>query len=70
MLGSKFARIPRPFIRQSSVPNAINQNLRPKIANFAYQHSMSNASVEGAVNHTLYYMPETVPYEMCVCLYF
>ncbi len=36
MLGSKLARIPRPFIRQSSVPNAINQNLRPKIANYAF----------------------------------
>ena len=70
MLGSKLARIPRPFVRQSSVPNAINQNLRPKIANYAYHNSMANSNMQNTVNHSLYYMPEQVPYALFVCLTF
>ncbi len=50
MLGSKLARLPRPFIKQSSIPNAINQNLRPKITNYAYHSSLNNPTAEKSLN--------------------
>lgn len=58
MFGSKIVRIPRTFIRQSSVPNAINQNLRPKISNYAYHNTMANQGVQGTVNHSFYIAPD------------
>ena len=62
MFGSKIARLPRPFIRQSAVANSINQNLRPKIGNYAYHNTMANQSVQGPMNHSFYYVPDASSY--------
>lgn len=59
MFGSRIARLPRPFIRQSAVPNSINQNLRPKISNCAYHNSVTNSGVQNTMNHSFYFVPDT-----------
>ena len=62
MFGSKIARLQRPFIRQSAVANSINQNLRPKIGNYAYHNTMANQSVQGPMNHSFYFVPDASSY--------
>ena len=58
MLGSKLARLPRPFVRQAPASSAINQNLRPKISNYATQYSVNSSGVQSTINTPFYFVPE------------
>lgn len=59
MLGSKLARLPRQFVRSSTVTGTINPNLRPKISNYTPSCSASSSGVQNTVGGSFYCIPES-----------